>query len=307
MPTRPCVCEGSNENCMYCGGRGFVGSSWAKPSSSTKRSGSSSSPSDNWDLNRLDERLVRSINPLSARPAAKGTAVRPVWEDLPHPPQGIPHPTRAVIPEPGLRKPEDLAGVLPLGVTIKHSSLSERNREVCRFCFRPVSFDGGADQHLAKWTAITGMSVHPDIASLNKLPQPRPAQRPKPVTRETLLESQPVRGAAGRSGDPDQFSYCPYCRVPVKNRNRSSHIERVHFGRKHFRSKYQDEGNRGASHKAKSGKVLPPGEVFREAFALANSLERRDKTRDYAHAFRENGRYGSHPIHDGFDDESGPE
>ncbi len=32
-----------------------------------------------------------------------------------------------------------------------------------------------------------------------------------------------------------------------------------------------------------------------------------DATKGYAHSYREMGRYGSHPSHDGFDDESGPE
>lgn len=31
-----------------------------------------------------------------------------------------------------------------------------------------------------------------------------------------------------------------------------------------------------------------------------------DVTKDYAQAYRENGRFGSHPSHDGFDDESNP-
>lgn len=32
-----------------------------------------------------------------------------------------------------------------------------------------------------------------------------------------------------------------------------------------------------------------------------------DATKDYAHAYREHGRFGSHPSHDGFDGESGPD
>lgn len=36
-------------------------------------------------------------------------------------------------------------------------------------------------------------------------------------------------------------------------------------------------------------------------------IDRRDRTREYAHAFRENGRFGSHPMHDAFDDGSGPD
>ena len=31
-----------------------------------------------------------------------------------------------------------------------------------------------------------------------------------------------------------------------------------------------------------------------------------DHPKDYAHAYREEGKYGSHPSHDGFDDESNP-
>jgi hypothetical protein len=45
----------------------------------------------------------------------------------------------------------------------------------------------------------------------------------------------------------------------------------------------------------------------RTQFAQANSLERIDATKLYAHSFRENGKYGSHPLHDGMDDESGPD
>ena len=32
-----------------------------------------------------------------------------------------------------------------------------------------------------------------------------------------------------------------------------------------------------------------------------------DATKLYAHSYRKRGRFGSHPSHDGFDDESGPD
>jgi hypothetical protein len=35
-----------------------------------------------------------------------------------------------------------------------------------------------------------------------------------------------------------------------------------------------------------------------------NKPKNLDHTRPYAHAYRETGRFGSHPSHDGFDDES---
>ncbi len=60
---------------------------------------------------------------------------------------------------------------------------------------------------------------------------------------------------------------------------------------------------RKAFHSAADAKKIDP----RTAFAQANALDPIDATRLYAHSFRENGKYGSHPLHDGMDDESGPE
>jgi len=45
----------------------------------------------------------------------------------------------------------------------------------------------------------------------------------------------------------------------------------------------------------------------RNGYEQVNGRDRMDATKLYAHAFRENGKYGSHPLHDGMDDESGPD
>jgi hypothetical protein len=48
--------------------------------------------------------------------------------------------------------------------------------------------------------------------------------------------------------------------------------------------------------------------IFDEtATSCAPQEKNLDVTKPYAHVYRETGRYGSHPSHDGFDDESGPE
>jgi hypothetical protein len=49
---------------------------------------------------------------------------------------------------PRRRRVEHLAGIIAIGTTLKHSGWHQRNREVCRFCFRPVQFDGGTEKHL---------------------------------------------------------------------------------------------------------------------------------------------------------------
>ena len=39
---------------------------------------------------------------------------------------------------------------------------------------------------------------------------------------------------------------------------------------------------------------------------VASKEKNLDATKGYAHPYREDGKYGSHPSHDGFDDESNP-
>jgi hypothetical protein len=102
------------------------------------------------------------------------------------------------------------------------------------------------------------------------------------------------------SSNSECFTRCARCGAPVKQKNIKSHVLRIHNSRSERITKFEGAGSSGRRPALRD-------DVFKEAFAQVNSLERRDKTRPYAHAFRENGRFGSHPIHDGFDDESGPE
>ena len=296
MRSRPCVCEGSNENCMYCGGRGVVGLIAPETSSS---SGQKIEPSLGSKFKNarsaLLEKMARMLNPLEPRSqATKRLASVPVLDrDV----RAVPtHEPVQHIPPPVNRKPEHLAGILSIGATLKHSSRNQQNREVCRFCFRPVRFDGGTEKHLLKCTAITGLPEHPDLMNMQKVPLPLP-RKPQPPHVDSR---HAIADRSWQSISPSSFTTCNHCGARVKQKNINSHLRRVHSGGKETISKSITAGSSGR-------KPLPRDEVFKETFAQVNSLERRDKTRPYAHAFRENGRYGSHPIHDGFDDESGPE
>jgi hypothetical protein len=105
---------------------------------------------------------------------------------------------------------------------------------------------------------------------------------------------------------------CPYCNASLLAKNVERHLRKVHKG-------YDTKGWKpGAQHSttgkaapeangARGRRVVPREQSLREAFAEVNSIDLRDKTRGYEYRCRENGRYGSHPIHDGFDDDSGAE
>ena len=90
------------------------------------------------------------------------------------------------------------------------------------------------------------------------------------------------------------YEVCPVCRVNVRGDRLSRHLRKVHKTR-------SVRALEPAI--APSGKDVPRG----SATFVAPRDKNLDATKLYAHAYRESGRFGSHPSHDGFDDESGPD
>jgi hypothetical protein len=87
----------------------------------------------------------------------------------------------------------------------------------------------------------------------------------------------------------------------VKVHNLQHHLSKVH--------KKTEVGKRTAVHKsACTPTVEAVKDAARDSTTLASPRDKKlDATKLYAYSYRENGRFGSHPSHDGFDDESGPE
>jgi len=86
------------------------------------------------------------------------------------------------------------------------------------------------------------------------------------------------------------YEFCPECNVRVKTSRLKRHLRKVH--------------------KTRSGQVIAHSatDVLRESTTLVAPRDKNlDVTKPYAHSYREGGRFGSHPSHDGFDDESGPD
>jgi hypothetical protein len=109
---------------------------------------------------------------------------------------------------------------------------------------------------------------------------------------------QPI---AADSVRPQEWQSCPICKAHVKVRNLQPHLKKVHAK--------TEAWERTPLHKsAGTPTVESVKDALRENTTLASPRDKNlDATKLYAHSFRESGRFGSHPSHDGFDDESGPE
>ena len=87
-------------------------------------------------------------------------------------------------------------------------------------------------------------------------------------------------------------TFCPVCKVVVRVSRLKNHLANVH------------ERRFSPSHPTQTPSAKDP---TRKTTALTAPREKNlDATKLYAHPCREQGRYGSHPSHDSFDDESGP-
>lgn len=85
---------------------------------------------------------------------------------------------------------------------------------------------------------------------------------------------------------------CSACKALVKESNLSQHMRRIHGGAKVIKRLTRPKW---------------PTLHLPEPSCQGDENQRGfDATRDYAHNFRDHGQFGSHPSHDGFDDESNP-
>jgi hypothetical protein len=90
------------------------------------------------------------------------------------------------------------------------------------------------------------------------------------------------------------FGLCSLCKARVRSDRLNRHMKKVH---------------RAASQRTPQPSVSPSAsDVLRENTTFVASRDKNlDATKLYAHSYREQGRFGSHPSHDGFDDESSPD
>ena len=232
---RPCVCGGSNENCCWCFGAGFI---------------------------RDGESAPRWVsNPSSLRTRGRGGRPRP-------------------------RKPCPICNAL---VTRLQRHINKiHNRSTDQAIQQNTSFQTlpAKDQQISK--ALPGS------------PQPR--------TSSSASEKPAVKRHS--------MTNCPFCHAQV----REDRLQR------HLSSRCPSRSVKGRNTRSRSGRISEAAREIREMSHQADSsrpvgslrykegaeiespdwYNNLDATKNIGYPVRESGRYGSHPSHDGFDDESEP-
>ena len=111
---------------------------------------------------------------------------------------------------------------------------------------------------------------------------------PSPHQMKNLAPTRPTPMKLER-----KYESCSVCRVRVRTDRMTRHMRKVHNARQSgLRATVVSSSNNRAG---KSTSLVAP---------IDKNL---DATKLYAHSYREQGRFGSHPSHDGFDDESSPD
>jgi hypothetical protein len=133
----------------------------------------------------------------------------------------------------------------------------------------------------------------------------------KVVSTKTRPGGQKTRSQARVTNNTpnEPFAFCKICGVRVLKKRLAKHGRKVHaVGISGAMGKVEPARkppNRSKSQRHETGTDLP-SEVWKKQVEERQSpiQPNLDHTKPYAHPCREHGRYGSHPSHDGFDDES---
>lgn len=319
--SRPCVCQGSNENCRYCFGRGFV--------------------SDN-------EGLPGKTEPSQFGARASYGRRRPLVQC----PQCGVQVTRL---QKHLRKRHGIQSTGGssepfIGNVIDHSTPAEKTKGIASSLFTNL-----------KSRFIRSFSLPRDAssqASAKRLIPPRePPSKQSHAVPQVQFEIGPTRLATcprcgatfpnknlfdahwksrqcntkplllkqpriprmsstdkilqRKSETSGELVTCPQCNARVKSKKIAKHM-RAKCPKRMARSSGSDRRRtqRGSASPNNAFSRLETGQPSsvkkRALHDQVHGRDRGDATRGYAHSYREQGRFGSHSSHDGFDDESSP-
>jgi hypothetical protein len=115
----------------------------------------------------------------------------------------------------------------------------------------------------------------------------------KPAVNSSHDKLQP-----GAKGGFRNLTRCPRCACSIRKDRLEKHLRLVH---KNNRNPSGFKAQNSQSRNDSSRLIIP--DTRQEEARKERQL---DGTKEYAHAFREQGKYGSHPSHDRFDDDSNP-
>lgn len=254
MDERPCTCGGSQDNCRYCFGRGYVPASRPLPS-----------------LNSTG-----GIRPGGRR-----------------------------------RRPNHRPKVANTAVAIRlltPSAASARKYILCANCGATLREDR-AEGHLLRCPLRDGKkstSAAPILSSA--LHEARVKSQPPGLS----VKQEPPEGQVPKRKDPNSIVVCPACREKMKfkyvNRHQD-HCSKLQKILTTIRKRRKRKGGLRGKTSPNRARGIPPTSADarkQRSYDQVSGRDRLDKSRNYGYPARETGRFGSHPGHDGFDDESGP-
>jgi hypothetical protein len=270
--SRSCVCGGSNENCRFCGGSGSISNGLASAL-----------------VSHVGRPKSENVPYTGSGKADWGTTAR-----LIPCPQGCGARVRPGKMGRHLRKAHGILSMSPQPPIISSGIKSnpkqtESTYRSCPICGAEIRADF-VGRHLAE--------VHPNRDYLPEVPLVRAEHQtdskqygsPSPVPHSIATSTRSTTGSL-KSGR--KYEICPECRANVRSTRIKYHMAKAHNGRS---VRFQPTQTPSVKDPTRNTSTL-----------IDQSDKNLDATKPYAHSYREQGRFGSHPSHDGFDDESTPD
>jgi hypothetical protein len=297
--SRSCVCGGSNENCRFCGGLGTISDRLAtalishvgRPESEFMSHGA-----EKPRRKRMGRRTSADLIPCSEgcgallnrrnvgrhlqRIHGVGPAVPERVENLPQAPSAptITETKYQLCPKCGVNVRTDRIGK---HLTKAHKSAVVRPSIERAHSSVQVVLGGLAKKMQEAKTSVSGLTR----ALISKV-----YRSPSPAAQQI---GSSVQSRSESKNSVYSYEVCSVCKAKVRVTRIEEHMARVHMRRV------------GRSHAAV---VRSSKDPLRQSTSVVAPLDKNlDATKLYAHPCREHGRYGSHPSHDGFDDESTPD
>lgn len=297
--SRACVCGGSNENCRFCAGLGTIPDTLATAL-----------------ISHVGRPESEYISPGAAPP-------RPKWMGRRTPGFQIPCPEACgalLNPRKVGRHLERIHGIGPASSqqfenpTQTHltPNVTGRTYESCPKCGVKVRADR-VNKHITKAHQNDLMrppivraygSAHAGLAGcVRKMHEAKTSASGPTRSRISQVYTSPypapqqiqtsVQSRSWSEKSAHKYELCSVCKAKVRVDRIQKHMVKVH--------KRRFVGPRAV--------VAPSSkDPLRQSTSLVAPRDKNlDATKLYAHPCRERGRYGSHPSHDGFDDESSPD
>jgi hypothetical protein len=280
-----CSCGGSNENCAHCNGSGFV---WAGRDSKEPRPNSVNPP--------LHRRASLPLAlPLSPRKEQRAMTGNPsFYANGP----GVQSKTGSARPSKSANVPQSPRRKVRVSTPSRPARVPTDEPMACPLCHLKFA-ERLFDEHVFDcWVRSAGHKPVPGHAA--------PPKRPTVASGKLLV--------------------CPLCKAQVKAGRFDRHISlkcpmraaregrTVGIGARSHKEVSVQTKTAGSMRSSGTAPGVATkdqrgihGEASLEALTVAQTIDRMDATRGMGHVARENGRFGSHPIYDSCDDESGPD